>query len=450
MVHQLGMAKSLAISNLRASGLSERKIAEALRVSRNAVRRHLAAEISNDTKAQTGSAQTGDPSSNDTKAQTGSVDESTITAKGTSRSQCEPYREVIVAKLERGLSSQRIFQDLVEEHDYAGKYWSVYRYVHKLGHATPLPFRRMEVEPGAEMQVDFGAGARTTNSQGKPGRTHIFRAVLSHSRKGYTEAVRRLTTESFIRSLENAFWRLGGVPEIVIFDNAKCAVLKADWYDPELHPKVVDFSKHCGFTLLPTRPAIPRELYQFELQMFYRRTIHDGLSAMAIFSPSIRSDLTTDDAAFRVFALGLLNWEYIPDRLTLSGGAVYLGRADLPVLPAVGLTWTPTLRTKLDLQFPTSRLSLRLAKDGGNSEIWAYLSGGLGGNTWAVTRNSGETDLLSLKLYDLKLGLEENFDGGGKWFVESGLAVGRRMEYERASSEMKLGNALFLQGGWSY
>ena len=45
---------------------------------------------------------------------------------------------------------------------------------------------------------------------------------------------------------------------------------------------------------------------------------------------------------------------------------------------------------------------------------------------------------MSLKLYDLKVGMEKNFDGGGKWFVESGLAVGRRMEYERVSSEMKL------------
>lgn len=269
MAYRLGMAKSLAISNLRASGLSERKIAETLGVSRNAVRRHLAAEISNDTKAQSGSAQTGDPSSDDTKAQSGPADEASLAAKGASRSQCEPFREVIVGKLERGLSSQRIFQDLVEEHDYAGKYWSVYRYVHKLGQATPLPFRRMEVGPGAEMQVDFGAGARTTNSQGNPGKTHIFRAVLSHSRKGYTEAVRRLTTESFIRTLENAFWRLGGVPEVVIFDNAKCAVLKADWYDPELHPKVVDFSKHYGFTLLPTRPATPRHKGKVERGVDY-------------------------------------------------------------------------------------------------------------------------------------------------------------------------------------
>ena len=113
MVHRLGKAKSLAISNLRASGLSDRKIAEALGVSRNAVRRYLAAEISNDTQTQTGSAQTGDPSSNDTEAQIGAGGDPTLVAK--SRSQCEPYREVIVGKLERGLSAQRIVQDLVED-----------------------------------------------------------------------------------------------------------------------------------------------------------------------------------------------------------------------------------------------------------------------------------------------------------------------------------------------
>lgn len=195
---------------------------------------------------------------------------------------------------------------------------------------------------------------------------------------------------------------------------------------------------------------VPSELYQFEMQFFYRRPIHERLSAMAIFSPSIRSDLTTDNRAFRVFALALLNWEYVPDRLMLSGGAVFLGRADLPVLPAVGLTWTPTARTKLDLQFPNSRLSHRLAKDGGSSETWAYLSAGLGGNTWAVTRQSGRTDELSLRDYRFTAGLEKRLDGGGGWFVESGIAVGRSVEYELDASELGVDDALLFQAGWRY
>lgn len=43
-------------------------------------------------------------------------------------SQCAPFHEQIVAKLEQGLSAQRIWQDLVSEHGCAHKYHSVRRY----------------------------------------------------------------------------------------------------------------------------------------------------------------------------------------------------------------------------------------------------------------------------------------------------------------------------------
>jgi len=195
---------------------------------------------------------------------------------------------------------------------------------------------------------------------------------------------------------------------------------------------------------------IPSELYQFEVQFFYRRPIRDRVSTMAIFSPSIRSDLTTSDNAFRVFALALLNWECIPDRLTLSGGAVYLGRADIPVLPAVGLTWAPNYRTQLELRFPTSRLAYRLAKNGQQSEKWAYLSAGIGGNTWAVTRESTLTDELSLRDLRCTFGIEKQIDGGGGWFIESGFAFNRRIEYESDESAIQLGDGLVLQAGWRY
>ena len=195
---------------------------------------------------------------------------------------------------------------------------------------------------------------------------------------------------------------------------------------------------------------IPDELYQFSLDMLYRRSINDELSALFIVSPSIRSDLTTSDDAFRVFALGVLNWECIPDQLVLSGGVVYLGRADLPVLPAVGLSWTPNRQTSLDLRFPTSKLAYRLTKDGGRSEVWTYLSGGLGGNTWSVTRNTSATDELSLRDIRVTLGIEKRLNGGGGWFAETGYAFNRRLEYESDDSEVDLGDGFVLQAGWRY
>jgi transposase len=45
-------------------------------------------------------------------------------------------------------------------------------------------------------------------------RTHVFRIVLSHSGKAYSEAVTRQTTEAFLRCLENALWHFGGVPHV--------------------------------------------------------------------------------------------------------------------------------------------------------------------------------------------------------------------------------------------
>ena len=82
-------------------------------------------------------------------------------------SQCEPFRQVILDKLELGLSAQRIHQDLLVEHGFAGSYYSVRRFVRRLGQSQPLPFRRMETAPGQEAQVDFGTGAPIITDQGK-------------------------------------------------------------------------------------------------------------------------------------------------------------------------------------------------------------------------------------------------------------------------------------------
>ena len=120
------------------------------------------------------------------------------------------------------------------------------RFVAKLRGTSPLPFRRMECEAGEEAQVDFGTGAWIELPDGKRRRSHVFRIVLSFSRKGYSEAVYRQTTEDFIRCMENAFWHFGGVPKVLVIDNLKAAVKHPDWYDPELNPKIQSFCEHYG------------------------------------------------------------------------------------------------------------------------------------------------------------------------------------------------------------
>jgi transposase len=182
---------------------------------------------------------------------------------------CEPWRAIILSKLEGGLTAQRIYQDLVGEHGFTGKYSSVRRFVRHLEHKQPLPFRRMECGPGEEAQVDFGTGAPIQLPNGTRRRTHVFRIVLSHSRKGYSEAVYRQTADEFIGCLENAFAHFRGVPQALVLDNLKAGVLTPDWFDPELNPKLRSFADHYGLALLPTRPRTPRHKGKIESGVGY-------------------------------------------------------------------------------------------------------------------------------------------------------------------------------------
>jgi transposase len=184
-------------------------------------------------------------------------------------SECEPWRDVIQAKCDLGLSAQRIYQDLTSEHAFQGSYYSIRRFVRRVEPGRELPFRRLECEPGDEAQVDFGTGAPIVASNGKRRRTHVFRIVLSHSRKAYSEVVYRQTTDEFLRCIENAFRHFGGAPRRLVLDNLRAAVKKADWFDPELNPKVQSFGEHYGCVFWPTRPYTPRHKGKVEKSIDY-------------------------------------------------------------------------------------------------------------------------------------------------------------------------------------
>ncbi len=143
---------------------------------------------------------------------------------------------------------------------------------------SPVPFRRLECAPGTEAQIDFGTGAPVITPDGQPlpvgaktrrRKTHVFRIVLSHSRKSYSEVVYRQTTDAFIQCIENAFHHFGGVPETLVIDNLKAAVIKADWYDPEINPKLQSFCRHYNTSILPTKPYTPRHKGKTERGIAY-------------------------------------------------------------------------------------------------------------------------------------------------------------------------------------
>jgi transposase len=263
MSNVLKVSYQEAIRSLDEKGWSQRRIARELGINGRTVRRYIQKESKCSTISTPGWSEESNSkctsiSTPGSESVVGREPAVSITEGLGRKSCCEPFEAAIELKMEAGLSAQRIYQDLVKENGFLGSYQSVKRFVRRLRQRQPERVWRLECQPGEEMQVDFGLGVPIEQDDGKTRRSWVLRAVLSYSRKGYSEAVMRQDTESLLRCLENAFRHFGGVPLLLNIDNLKAAVLKADWFDPQINPKLAEFCRHYHIHLMPCRPRMPQ------------------------------------------------------------------------------------------------------------------------------------------------------------------------------------------------
>lgn len=190
-------------------------------------------------------------------------------AKCGRQSECAKHGKLIGKLLEKGLTADGIWRQLRDEHEFAHSYESVKRYVRKFKARQPKRIWRVECEAGEEAQVDFGVARTLRTADGKLRSSNVLRVTLSFSRKAYTETLLKQDTECLIRGLENAFRHFGGVPATLRLDNLKAAVKQADWYDPELNPKMQAFAEHYAVVILPTRPYRPEHKGKVESDISY-------------------------------------------------------------------------------------------------------------------------------------------------------------------------------------
>jgi len=168
-------------------------------------------------------------------------------------SACEPFRAEIEAGVERGLTAQRIWQDLCEEQGFAHGYLSVQRFVRGIRRRRPEVVDVMEHPPGKEGQVDYFKSPAVVLDPltGKWRQPWVFRMTLACSRHSYEEALWRQDRRAFLRAHEHAFLAFGGVPQVVRHDNLKAAVVRACLYDPDVSELYAAFADHWGFVGLP-------------------------------------------------------------------------------------------------------------------------------------------------------------------------------------------------------
>lgn len=172
-------------------------------------------------------------------------------------SSVEPYREQVTQWLKQNVEVAAIHCRL-QERGYTGSYSAVHRFARKLQPHTPEATVRVECQPGQEAQLDFGyAGTMTDTDTQVTRRAWAFVMTLSWSRHQYVEFVFDQKIPTWLRLHRNALQFFGGVPQRLVVDNLKAAIIKACWDDPEVQHSYRECAQHYGFLIAPCRPYTP-------------------------------------------------------------------------------------------------------------------------------------------------------------------------------------------------
>jgi len=232
LTNQQGVEKMLIqedlveILVLNRQGKSLRSIAKELGVSRNTVRRYLRNQIRM-------------PAYHRQKQR---------------NSKLEPFKTYLHERMEAAkphwIPASVLFQEL-QAQGYQGKEGILRNYLRPFKSQPDEPIIRFETQPGQQMQVDF-----TTILRGRQ-KLKAFVATLGYSRSTYVRFSEHERQADWLQGIQDALVYFGGVPEHLLFDNAKCIMIERDAYGEGLHrwnAALLSMARDYGFKLRACRP----------------------------------------------------------------------------------------------------------------------------------------------------------------------------------------------------
>jgi transposase len=115
--------------------------------------------------------------------------------------------------------------------------------------------------PGESVEVDWAGDpmAYADPVTGQLVNASLFVAAWSFSAYSYVEAFADMTLGSWIDGHVHAFEYFGGTGRLLVPDNLRAGVSKADRYEPVLNPAYARLAEHYGTAIVPARVRKPRD-----------------------------------------------------------------------------------------------------------------------------------------------------------------------------------------------
>lgn len=160
----------------------------------------------------------------------------------------------------KGVTMQLLWQEYKRENSNGYQYSRFCELYQEWSKTLDLSMRQVH-RAGEKMFVDWAGQTVpvTDMATGENVPAYVFVAVLGASNYTYVEVSLTMDLFSWITAHCNAFEFFGGVPEIVVPDNAKTAVNQTCRYEPELNHTYREMAAHYGTAVIPARPRKPRD-----------------------------------------------------------------------------------------------------------------------------------------------------------------------------------------------
>ena len=205
---------------LHRKGLSQRRIARRLGISRNTVRKYLE-------NPQLPGNQRG------IRKRTSLLD---------------PYGDTIKAWLEEDMDYTATWiYDRLSAMGFPGSYEIVKRKVSGIkAERHKIAYMRFETEPGYQGQVDFGE-FQVERADGSVKKLYLFSMILGYSRKIYGELIERCDLPTFLDCHIRAFSYFAGVPQELLYDRMRNVYIGKIAGKKKFNDTLLGFALHYGF-----------------------------------------------------------------------------------------------------------------------------------------------------------------------------------------------------------
>ena len=165
----------------------------------------------------------------------------------------------------KGTTRQLLWEEYKEQHPEGYGYTQFKEYYNRYKR-TLNPSMRQIHYAGDKLFVDFsGLTVPIVDPvTGETKKAQIFVAVLGASGYTFVHAVSTQSTEDFIECHNRAFVFYGGIPNQLVPDNLKAAVISHTREKIVLNESYADMGRHYGVAIIPARPYRPKDKAKVE------------------------------------------------------------------------------------------------------------------------------------------------------------------------------------------